>query len=132
MIFEKKEKRGQKRNLLILQVSRELSSGSFWLRFGRHNHPRASGTQAGLLAVKPPKEPCAHSEFLGSNHIVVHLLHQFGFCSGPLPRNFGGERGDCREQSELAGPSPGQETQPCCGVHRNKKESLLWHRAESH
>lgn len=38
-----------------------------------------------------------------------------------------------REQSKLVdGPSPGQETQPCCRVHGNKKGSSPWHRAKSY
>lgn len=38
-------------------------------------------------------------------------------------------RGESRQQSKLAGPLPGQETEPCCGSHRIKKESLWWHGA---
>ena len=96
-------------------------------------HPSQSplrNVAAGPLTAETPRSP-EPTLFLGSSHITVYHLHQSGFCSGPRPRNFGRgrETGACRK---LPVPLLGQESKPCCGSHRNNKESLSWHRAESY
>lgn len=95
-------------------------------------HPSQSplrNVAAGPLTAETPRSP-ESTLFLCSSHITVYHLPQPGFCSGPRPRNFGRgrERGACRK---LPVPLLGQESKPCCGSHRNNKESLSWHRAES-
>lgn len=130
--FSNKEKRGDKRNHLIPQDRRVLFSVDFLLMLGRRIHPRASGTQEqGRWLQNPQGALCPEwvsglQPHCGASSASIWLL------PWASSQEFLRERGACREQSETGGPPPGQETQPCCASHRNKKEHLLWHRAESY
>ena len=95
-------------------------------------HPRASGTWAGPLTAKPPRRlvPTTVS-FWAPTTLQCLFCINLDSALGLFP-GISKER-EQREQSKLVdGPSPGQETQPCCRVHGNKKGSSPWHRAKSY